>query len=72
MRSLFELVAKLLFPSHGRHRADSLSAAPVLPQPQPVPVRRLVRSAAPVLQIIDGDATATVRPYVLAAEGADW
>ncbi|MEV0369910.1 hypothetical protein AB0I10_08820 [Streptomyces sp. NPDC050636] len=72
MRMLFELVARLLFPAHGKHRADTPPTAPLPTWPEAAPVRRLVRTTQPVIQIFDGDATATVRPYVLTAEGAGW
>ncbi len=72
MTSPLELLAKLLFPPRGKHRARP--ARSTLPsRPVPAPVRRVVvRARRPVVQVFDGDATATVRPYVLAVEGAGW
>jgi hypothetical protein len=64
MRKLIRRAAEWLMPSRGKHCAGT---APVPAQPAPAP-RTLVVTTRPVLDIIDGDATAMVRPFLVAHE----
>ena len=64
MRTLLEWPPSLFLPARGKRRADTAPAV----QPAPTPVRRLVRTTRPAARIIDGDATALVRPFLVAHE----